>query len=59
MLSEFDLIKRYFQRDRAPGPNTLLGIGDDCALLAPTPGKVLAISSRAPTRSRSGTSASP
>src|SRR5690349_2378056 len=45
MLSEFDLIKRYFQRDRAPGPNTALGIGDDCALLAPTPGKVLAISS--------------
>ncbi|MFS2217257.1 thiamine-phosphate kinase [Telluria sp. Tellsp104] len=45
MLSEFDLIKRYFQRDRAPGPNTFLGIGDDCALLSPTPGKVLAISS--------------
>jgi len=45
MLSEFDLIKRYFRRDRAPGPNTVLGIGDDCALLAPTPGKVLAVSS--------------
>ncbi|MFS2021269.1 thiamine-phosphate kinase, partial [Massilia sp. CT11-108] len=45
MLSEFDLIKRYFQRDRAPGPNTFLGIGDDCALLSPTPGKVLAVSS--------------
>jgi thiamine-monophosphate kinase len=45
MLSEFDLIKRYFQRDRAAGPNTVLGVGDDCALLAPTPGKLLAISS--------------
>jgi thiamine-monophosphate kinase len=45
MLSEFDLIKRYFRRDRAPGPNTVLGIGDDCALLAPTPGKLLAVSS--------------
>jgi thiamine-monophosphate kinase len=45
MLSEFDLIKRYFRRDCTPGPNTVLGIGDDCALLAPTPGKVLAVSS--------------
>jgi thiamine-monophosphate kinase len=45
MLSEFDLIKRYFRRDRAPGPKTVLGIGDDCALLAPTPGKLLAVSS--------------
>lgn len=47
MLSEFDLIKRYFQRDRAvgPGARTVLGIGDDCALLAPTPGMQLAVSS--------------
>jgi thiamine-monophosphate kinase len=45
MLSEFDLIKRYFRRDRASGLNTVLGIGDDCALLSPTPGKVLAVSS--------------
>jgi thiamine-monophosphate kinase len=45
MLSEFDLIKRYFQRERAPGANTVLGVGDDCALLAPTPGKLLAVSS--------------
>jgi len=43
MLSEFDLIKRYFKRDR-PG-RAALGIGDDCALLAPTPGRQLAISS--------------
>jgi len=47
MLSEFDLIKRYFRRDRAASPasRTVLGIGDDCALLAPTPGKLLAVSS--------------
>lgn len=43
MLSEFDLIKRYFKRDR-PG-RAPLGIGDDCALLAITPGRQLAISS--------------
>jgi len=43
MLSEFDLIKRYFKRDR-PG-RAPLGIGDDCALLAVTPGRQLAISS--------------
>lgn len=43
MLSEFDLIKKYFKRAgpaRAP-----LGIGDDCALLAPSPGMQLAVSS--------------
>ena len=43
MLSEFDLIKQYFQRAR-PG-RAVLGIGDDCALLAPAPGMELAISS--------------
>jgi len=43
MLSEFDLIKHYFRRDR-PG-RAVLGIGDDCALLAPTPGMQMAISS--------------
>jgi len=45
MLSEFDLIKQYFIR---PGPrraSTVLGIGDDCALLAPSPGRQLAVSS--------------
>ncbi len=45
MLSEFDLIKQYFQRARPAGPQTVLGIGDDCALLAPSPGKLLAVSS--------------
>jgi thiamine-monophosphate kinase len=43
MLSEFDLIKQYFVR-RRPG-RAILGIGDDCALLAPTPGMQLAVSS--------------
>lgn len=43
MLSEFDLIKKFFKRDR-PG-KALLGVGDDCALLAPTPGMQLAVSS--------------
>ena len=42
MLSEFDLIKQYFKRDR-PGRATL-GIGDDCALLTPAAGAELAIS---------------
>jgi thiamine-monophosphate kinase len=44
MLSEFDLIARYFTR--APlSPSVALGVGDDCALLSPTPGMQLAISS--------------
>ncbi|MFN3789102.1 thiamine-phosphate kinase [Massilia sp.] len=43
MLSEFDLIKQFFKRDR-PG-RAELGIGDDCALLAIAPGRQLAISS--------------
>jgi thiamine-monophosphate kinase len=44
MLSEFDLIARYFTR----APRSLritLGVGDDCALLSPAPGMQLAISS--------------
>lgn len=45
MLSEFDLIKQYFQRRRPARPSTVLGIGDDCALLAPSPGRQLAVSS--------------
>jgi thiamine-monophosphate kinase len=43
MLTEFDLIKEYFKRPRAG--RATLGIGDDCALLAPTPGTQMAISS--------------
>jgi thiamine-monophosphate kinase len=44
MLSEFDLIKQYFQRPHRPARATL-GIGDDCALITPTPGMQTAISS--------------
>ena len=42
MLSEFDLIKQYFNRPRSG--RAALGIGDDCALLVPTPGMQMAIS---------------
>ena len=41
-LGEFDLIHKYFIR---PTPQAVLGVGDDCALLAPLPGMQLAISS--------------
>jgi len=39
-MGEFDLIKRFFTRDAvlAPQPGVAVGIGDDCAVLAPTPG---------------------
>jgi thiamine-monophosphate kinase len=43
MLSEFDLIKQFFTRPRRG--RATLGIGDDCALLTPTPGMQTAISS--------------
>jgi len=41
-MGEFDLIARYFTR---PATRAVLGVGDDCALLQPAPGKQLAISS--------------
>lgn len=41
MPSEFDLIQRFFTRDT---PGALLGVGDDAALLAASPGMVLAVS---------------
>ena len=44
-MGEFDLIARYFQRPQPQGDAVALGIGDDCALLAPRAGKQLAISS--------------
>jgi thiamine-monophosphate kinase len=44
MLSEFDLIHRYFTRPPAADTRIALGIGDDCALLQPAPGMQLAIS---------------
>ena len=44
--TEFDLIRRHFQRAGSPTtPAVALGIGDDCALLLPSPGHQLAISS--------------
>jgi thiamine-monophosphate kinase len=45
MLSEFSLISRYFDRPLRAGSQTELGIGDDCALLRPSPGMHTAISS--------------
>ncbi|MDB5763658.1 MAG: thiL [Herminiimonas sp.] len=45
MLSEFDLIARYFTRPLQHAGRAVLGIGDDCALLAPAPGMQLAVSS--------------
>lgn len=40
-LGEFELIRRYFER---PARRQPLGVGDDCALIAPTPGRQLATS---------------
>jgi thiamine-monophosphate kinase len=40
-MGEFDLIARYFKR---PARRSPLGVGDDCALLAPAPGMQLAVS---------------
>jgi len=40
-LSEFELIDRFFRR---PVRHAVLGVGDDAALLAPTPGCELAVS---------------
>jgi thiamine-monophosphate kinase len=44
MLNEFSLIQRYFSRPSPGRGSALLGVGDDCALLAPRAGKVLAVS---------------
>jgi thiamine-monophosphate kinase len=41
-MGEFDLIARFFTR---PVQRAALGVGDDCALLAPAPGMQLAVSS--------------
>ncbi|MFN4118738.1 thiamine-phosphate kinase [Acidovorax sp.] len=41
-MGEFDLIARYFTRSVR---RAALGVGDDCALLAPAPGMQLAVSS--------------
>ncbi|HEX7634447.1 MAG TPA: thiamine-phosphate kinase [Noviherbaspirillum sp.] len=44
MLSEFDLIARYFTRAARNTSRIALGVGDDCALVTPSPGMQLAIS---------------
>ena len=45
-LNEFALIARYFKRPERPlGAGVALGVGDDCALLQPSPGMQLAVSS--------------
>ena len=44
-MGEFELIGRYFTRPLRPGSAAVLGVGDDCALLAPAPGMQLATSS--------------
>lgn len=41
MPSEFDLIEHYF---KWPAPGTVLGIGDDAAIIAPSIDKMLAVS---------------
>ncbi|MBC7919308.1 MAG: thiamine-phosphate kinase [Rhodoferax sp.] len=41
-MGEFELIQRYFTR---PARRAALGVGDDCALLLPSPGAQLAVSS--------------
>jgi len=41
-MNEFELIRQYFLR---PAHKALLGNGDDCALIAPGAGNVLAVSS--------------
>jgi len=40
-MGEFDLIERFFSR---PVRRAALGVGDDCALLSPTAGRQLAVS---------------
>lgn len=45
MLSEFDLIAQYFTRPPRHAQRVALGVGDDCALLSPSPGMQMAISS--------------
>jgi thiamine-monophosphate kinase len=42
-LGEFDLIARWFTRPPV-SERVALGVGDDCALLAPAPGQQLAVS---------------
>lgn len=43
-LGEFELIGRYFTWPQQAREGVVLGVGDDCALLAPRPGMELAVS---------------
>lgn len=43
-MGEFDLIERFFKRPGSRSAGVALGVGDDCALLSPTPGMQLAVS---------------
>ena len=44
-LGEFDLIEQYFWRGPGVGPRrAVVGNGDDCAVIAPSPGMQLAVS---------------
>lgn len=43
-LSEFSLIEKYFKQLTSPRSDTVLGIGDDCALLSCPADKVVAVS---------------
>jgi thiamine-monophosphate kinase len=44
-MGEFELIDRFFRRPGRASASVPLGIGDDCALLAPAAGMQLAVSS--------------
>lgn len=44
MASEFELISRFFDRPAHGGSRTLLGVGDDAALLRVDPGMALVVS---------------
>jgi thiamine-monophosphate kinase len=44
-MGEFELIRRHFVRPSPPNAHVVLGIGDDAALLQPSPGQQWAISS--------------
>ncbi len=43
-LNEFDIIQQFFSRLTRPREDVVTGIGDDCALLIPQTGKILAVS---------------
>lgn len=43
-ISEFELIERFFSSARLMREDVLLGVGDDCALLKPAAGQILAVS---------------